>query len=213
MMVSMNLAMMVTGPFQTNCYVISDGERATVIDPGLGAAAAITQHLRQNNLTLEQVLLTHGHIDHTRDAAALANEQGCTVFIHPQDAGMLKDGSGVSEQAQQLFDAASMPFPDTLDYLDDGAEVHICKERFTVRHAPGHSPGSVLFVGRQVCFSGDVLFAGSIGRTDLPGSDPAAMKRSLADVVSQLPPELHVLPGHGPETTMATELKSNPFLA
>nr|WP_018019847.1 MBL fold metallo-hydrolase [Corynebacterium ciconiae] len=209
----MNLAMMVTGPFQTNCYIVSDGERATVIDPGLGAAPAITQHLKDTGLTLEQVLLTHGHIDHTRDAAAVANQLGCTVYIHPADAGMLKDGSGVSEQARELFDATSMPYPDSLEYLHDAEEITICGANFTVRHAPGHSPGSVLFVGEKVCFSGDVLFAGSIGRTDLPGSDTAAMKNSLATVVAKLKAELHVLPGHGPETTMAAELKSNPFLA
>ena len=204
----MRIAGFAAGPFQTNCYVVANGERAFVIDPGLGAHKAVSQLVEEQGLTVESVVLTHGHIDHIRDAAAF----GVETFIHPADAFMLLRGEGVSEQARQLYDASAMPPIDNPTPLEDGQALQVAGVELRVVHAPGHSPGCVMLVADEVVFSGDVLFRGSIGRTDLPDSDPEQMRQSLRDPVWDLSDELQVLPGHGPATTVAQERATNPYL-
>ena len=204
----MRIAGFAAGPFQTNCYVVSNGDRAFVIDPGLGAHEAVSQMVQEQGLTVEAVVLTHGHIDHIRDAAAF----GVETFIHPADAFMLLRGEGVSEQARQLYDASAMPPIDNPTPLEDGQALQVAGVELRVVHAPGHSPGCVMLVADDVVFSGDVLFRGSIGRTDLPDSDPEQMRQSLRDPVWDLSDELQVLPGHGPATTVAQERATNPYL-
>ena len=204
----MRIAGFATGPFQTNCYVVAHGDRAFVIDPGLGAHEAVSQLAQEQGLTVEAVVLTHGHIDHIRDAAAF----GVETFIHPADAFMLLRGEGVSEQARQLYDASAMPPIDNPTPLEDGQALQVAGVELRVVHAPGHSPGCVMLVADDVVFSGDVLFRGSIGRTDLPDSDPEQMRQSLRGPVWDLSDELQVLPGHGPATTVAQERATNPYL-
>ena len=204
----MRIAGFAAGPFQTNCYVVAHGDRAFVIDPGLGAHEAVSQMAQEQGLTVEAVVLTHGHIDHIRDAAAF----GLETFIHPADAFMLLRGEGVSEQARQLYDASAMPPIDNPTPLEDGQALQVAGVELRVVHAPGHSPGCVMLVADDVVFSGDVLFRGSIGRTDLPDSDPEQMRQSLRDPVWDLSDELQVLPGHGPATTVAQERATNPYL-
>lgn len=204
----MRIAGFAAGPFQTNCYVVSNGDRAFVIDPGLGAHEAVSQLVQEQGLTVEAVVLTHGHIDHIRDAAAF----GLETFIHPADAFMLLRGEGVSEQARQLYDASAMPPIDNPTHIEDGQTLTVAGVELRVVHAPGHSPGCVMLVADDVVFSGDVLFRGSIGRTDLPDSDPAQMQDSLRGPVWDLDDELQVLPGHGPATTVAQERATNPYL-
>lgn len=204
----MRIAGFAAGPFQTNCYVVAHGDRAFVIDPGLGAHEAVSQMAQEQGLTVEAVVLTHGHIDHIRDAAAF----GVETFIHPADAFMLLRGEGVSEQARQLYDASAMPPIDNPTPLEDGQALQVAGVELRVVHAPGHSPGCVMLVANDVVFSGDVLFRGSIGRTDLPDSDPEQMRQSLRDPVWDLSDELQVLPGHGPATTVAQERATNPYL-
>ena len=204
----MRIAGFAAGPFQTNCYVVSNGDRAFVIDPGLGAHEAVSQLVQEQGLTVEAVVLTHGHIDHIRDAAAF----GLETFIHPADAFMLLRGEGVSEQARQLYDASAMPPIDNPTHIEDGQTLTVAGVELRVVHAPGHSPGCVMLVADDVVFSGDVLFRGSIGRTDLPDSDPAQMQESLRGPVWDLDDELQVLPGHGPATTVAQERATNPYL-
>lgn len=204
----MRIAGFATGPFQTNCYVVAHGDRAFVIDPGLGAHEAVSQMAQEQGLTVEAVVLTHGHIDHIRDAAAF----GVETFIHPADAFMLLRGEGVSEQARQLYDASAMPPIDNPTPLEDGQALQVAGVELRVVHAPGHSPGCVMLVADDVVFSGDVLFRGSIGRTDLPDSDPEQMRQSLRGPVWDLSDELQVLPGHGPATTVAQERATNPYL-
>ena len=204
----MRIAGFAAGPFQTNCYVVSNGDRAFVIDPGLGAHEAVSQMAQEQELTVEAVVLTHGHIDHIRDAAAF----GVETFIHPADAFMLLRGEGVSEQARQLYDASAMPPIDNPTPLEDGQTLTVAGVDLRIVHAPGHSPGCVMLVADDVVFSGDVLFRGSIGRTDLPDSDPEQMRQSLRDPVWDLSDELQVLPGHGPATTVAQERATNPYL-
>ena len=204
----MRIAGFAAGPFQTNCYVVSNGDRAFVIDPGLGAHEAVSQMAQEQGLTVEAVVLTHGHIDHIRDAAAF----GLETFIHPADAFMLLRGEGVSEQARQLYDASAMPPIDNPTHIEDGQTLTVAGVELRVVHAPGHSPGCVMLVADEVVFSGDVLFRGSIGRTDLPDSDPEQMRESLRGPVWELDDELQVLPGHGPATTVAQERATNPYL-
>ena len=204
----MRIAGFAAGPFQTNCYVVSNGDRAFVIDPGLGAHEAVSQLVQEQGLTVEAVVLTHGHIDHIRDAAAF----GVETFVHPADAFMLLRGEGVSEQARQLYDASAMPPIDNPTPLEDGQTLTVAGVELRVVHAPGHSPGCVMLVADEVVFSGDVLFRGSIGRTDLPDSDPEQMRESLRGPVWELDDELQVLPGHGPATTVAQERATNPYL-
>lgn len=204
----MRIAGFAAGPFQTNCYVVANGDRAFVIDPGLGAHEAVSQMAQEQGLTVEAVVLTHGHIDHIRDAAAF----GVETFVHPADAFMLLRGEGVSEQARQLYDASAMPPIDNPTPLEDGQTLTVAGVDLRIVHAPGHSPGCVMLVADDVVFSGDVLFRGSIGRTDLPDSDPAQMQDSLRGPVWDLDDELQVLPGHGPATTVAQERATNPYL-
>lgn len=204
----MRIAGFAAGPFQTNCYVVAHGDRAFVVDPGLGAHEAVSQMAQEQGLTVEAVVLTHGHIDHIRDAAAF----GVETFIHPADAFMLLRGEGVSEQARQLYDASAMPPIDNPTPLEDGQALQVAGVELRVVHAPGHSPGCVMLVADDVVFSGDVLFRGSIGRTDLPDSDPEQMRQSLRGPVWDLSDELQVLPGHGPATTVAQERATNPYL-
>lgn len=206
----MKIAGFAAGPFQTNCYVVvneATGE-AIVVDPGMGTYDRATALLEQEGAELKAVVLTHGHIDHTRDAAAF----GVETFIHPADAFMLERGDGVSEQTRMLFDANGMT---QIDHLTDMPEVlEVAGFRFSTAHAPGHSPGSVMLTAADegVVFSGDVLFRGSVGRTDLEHSDPARMRETLRGPVWELDDALNVLPGHGPATTMAHERATNPFL-
>jgi len=204
----MRIAGFAAGPFQTNCYVVANGDRAFVIDPGLGAHEAVSQMAQEQGLNVEAVVLTHGHIDHIRDAAAF----GVETFVHPADAFMLLRGEGVSEQARQLYDASAMPPIDNPTHIEDGQTLTVAGVELRVVHAPGHSPGCVMLVADEVVFSGDVLFRGSIGRTDLPDSDPEQMRESLRGPVWELDDELQVLPGHGPATTVAQERATNPYL-
>lgn len=198
-----------TGPFQTNCYIVVNevANRAVVIDPGYGAFARATDLLAQVGATVEAVVLTHGHIDHTRDAAAF----GVDTHLHPADAFMLDHGAGLSEDTLRLHDAQHMePIERVIDLTEGSLEV--AGIRFSTIHAPGHSPGCMMLLTEGVAFTGDVLFRGSIGRTDFDHSDPGAMEASLRGPVWQLDDALTILPGHGPATTMEHERATNPFL-
>ncbi len=201
------------GPFQTNCYIVINdapgaGNRAFVVDPSLGAHPRVMEVVAEEGATLEAVVLTHGHIDHTRDAGAF----GLETFIHPADEFMLDAGEGVTAALRLPFDVEHMPPVDHVTHVHDGETLTVAGMDFDVRHAPGHSPGSTLFLGDGFVLAGDVLFRGSIGRTDLPYSDDAAMQDSLRGPVWAIPDAFAVLPGHGPTTTMEHERRTNPYL-
>ncbi|MEX3503901.1 MBL fold metallo-hydrolase [Corynebacterium sp. LK2510] len=200
------------GPFQTNCYVIindtATGCPAFVVDPSLGAYERVCELVAKEGATLEAVLLTHGHIDHTRDAGAF----GLPTYIHPADAFMLEAGEGVTERLRLPFDVESMTRVEEVVDVHDGEEIVLAGIELLPRHAPGHSPGSTLFIGEGFVLAGDVIFRGSIGRTDLPYSDDAAMGDSLRGPVWDLPDEAAILPGHGPTTQMGYERRTNPYL-
>ncbi len=209
---TMQLMGFAAGPYKTNCYLLANQGRAVVVDPGMHAHDRVVAMLEEQDLTLEAVVLTHGHIDHTRDAGQLARRYAVPVHIHADDAFMLAAGEGVSAESQVLFDAANMTPVDDRRDLVDGETLRLAGVEFRLMHAPGHSPGCVILVAEDFAFTGDVLFRGSIGRTDLANSDPAAMETSLRGPVWQLDDSLQLLPGHGPTTTMRNERTTNPFL-
>ncbi len=206
--------------FGTNCYVVAPaaGEQCVVIDPGIGVVRALDEVLAEHRLHPAAVVLTHGHIDHTFSVAPVCGARGITAYIHPDDRELLADpAKGLSTSMRGIVGGAlSYAEPQDVAPLVDGATVTLAGLELTVDHAPGHTRGSVMFRTEgddaPLCFTGDVLFAGSIGRTDLPGGDHAAMLVSLRDRVLPLPDETVVLPGHGPLTTIGRERASNPYL-
>jgi hydroxyacylglutathione hydrolase len=198
------------GPFQENCYLVVDEvtERAVLVDPG-AEGERILRTVAASGATLEAIWLTHAHIDHIGGIAEVRRHYDVPVWLHPLD---LPYYTRLSERAAELY-GVTFEQPDGPDReLADG-EVLSCGDlRFTVMHVPGHAPGLVSFNGEGIALSGDLLFAGSIGRTDLPLSDPFDMDASL-ERFAALPPETIVHPGHGPLTTIGEERESNPFLA
>jgi hydroxyacylglutathione hydrolase len=207
------------GAFAANCYIVAPapGEECVIIDPGQDAERGIEELLARYRLKPVAVLLTHGHIDHVWSVGPVCGAKGIPAWIHPADRGLLADpASGLAlNVGQELFGGITFTEPDDVRELTDGATLELAGVELTVRHVPGHTPGSVTFRGGaddlDALFSGDLLFAGSIGRTDLPGGDHATMLKSLARTLT-LPDETVVLPGHGPQTTVGAERRTNPFL-
>ncbi len=207
------------GAFAANCYLVASapGEECVIIDPGQDAERGIEELLGRYRLKPIAVLLTHGHIDHMWSVAPVCGAKGVPAYIHPDDRELLADpGKGMSLMVgQQLFGGMTFSEPDDVKELSDGEVVTLGGLDFTIGHTPGHTPGSVTFRSREdeldALFTGDLLFAGSVGRTDLPGGDHATMLKSLSRTLT-LPDETIVLPGHGPQTTIGDERRGNPFL-
>jgi hydroxyacylglutathione hydrolase len=198
------------GPFQANCYLVIDETTATavLIDPGADGAELATM-VRESGARLEGIWLTHAHIDHIGGVAEVLRHHAVPVSLHPMDRPFYDSLSARMAEVYGLpFDQP--PAPDR--ELQEGDVLSCGTLRFTVMHVPGHAPGLVSFNGEGVALCGDLLFAGSIGRTDLPLSDPRAMNDSLARIAT-LPEETVVHPGHGESTTLGEELASNPFLS
>ena len=207
------------GVFATNCYVVAPGpgEECLIIDPGQDAEPGVTDLIAEHRLRPVAVLATHGHIDHIWSVAPICGARGIPAYIHPADRALLSDPARGFPLAvsQQLFGGLTFAEPDDVVELTGGTTLRLAGVELVVDHAPGHTPGSVTFrdPGEQVLFSGDLLFAGSIGRTDLPGGDYPAILDSLARVCLTRPDDTNVLPGHGPQTTIGAERTANPFLA
>ena len=223
----MLIASFPAGPWQTNCYLVAPtpGAECVIIDPGMDAVAGVAELIREHRLKPVAVMLTHGHLDHMFSVTPLCRSYDSTCWIHPDDRVLLTDplrAMGVETRLllEQLTGrSAVFVEPDDVQELTDGAEVAVAGLSFQAIHAPGHTPGSTMFQTElrapeidSVIFSGDVLFAGSIGRTDLPGGNLADMLKSLRTKVLPLPDTVAVLPGHGPQTTMARERVGNPYL-
>ena len=212
------------GPWGTNCYVVATGPGAecVVIDPGKDSAAGIDEVVREHRLKPVSVLVTHGHIDHMWCVAPVAGSYDATAWIHPSDRHLLSDPmAAMSPETSRMLLGGDYTWaePDDVRELVDLADLELAGVRFVVDHTPGHTEGSVTFRAAydqpdvsEVMFSGDLLFAGSIGRTDLPGGDHATMLRSLAAKVLPLADDVVVLPGHGEQTTIGRERATNPYL-
>jgi glyoxylase-like metal-dependent hydrolase (beta-lactamase superfamily II) len=205
------------GSWGTNCYLVAPGpgEQCVVVDPGHEAAAGVADLVREHGLQPVAVLLTHGHIDHTFSVVPVCGRYGVPAYIHPADRGQLADpGSGLGVASAEMFAGMEFAEPDDVVELTGHDTITLAGIDFTVDHAPGHTRGSVTFrVGADVMFSGDLLFQGSIGRTDLPGGSYDEILDSLVRVVLPLPDELPVMSGHGAATTIGAERATNPFLA
>lgn len=190
----------VFGPWLTNAYLVWDGvsDDALVLDPGMGAADSLVAGAAQLGLRIHLVANSHGHIDHIFDNAAIKQASGAPLAIHPDDAYRLSGDNVYGLEVE----------PSAADReLVEGDSVDIGQLRFRVLHTPGHSEGSVCLyeADRALLLSGDVLFRGSYGRTDLPGGDDGQMVASLTRLLHEIPSETRVLPGHGAETTLAAE--------
>jgi glyoxylase-like metal-dependent hydrolase (beta-lactamase superfamily II) len=188
------------GPWETNAYLVWDGrsDEALVMDPGMGAAAALTARATAIGLRIHLIANSHGHIDHIFDNAALKEASGARLAIHPDDAYRLS-----GENIYGLQVTASVAEQD----LHEGDSLAIGDLRFRVLHTPGHTEGSVCLyeADRGLLLAGDVLFRGSYGRTDLAGGNDEQMVASLRRLLGDIPSQTRILPGHGPETTMARE--------
>lgn len=184
------------GAYQTNTYIAANGDACVVIDPGF-EPETISRFLRQNNLTADAIFLTHGHFDHVGAVDALVQEFDCPVYVHEAELSLPPMWTGG-------------PLRHTNTY-GEGDRINAAGISFRVIHTPGHTPGSVCLIAEGNLFSGDTLFAGSCGRTDLPGGDWATLRRSLSRL-AQMDGTLAVYPGHGESTALAQETRYNPYM-
>ncbi len=206
----MNVESIIVGPFEVNCYLAKDAASrlAVVVDPGADAEA-VADRLRRAELTVACYLLTHGHVDHVSALAELADEFPAPAVMHPADARWAFESANRLEPyyAAPRRPSAAVVFPENLRLTAGPWECRII-------HTPGHSPGGVCyhFPEQNVIFTGDTLFQGTVGRTDLPGGDTRTLADSLRHLRG-LPEATRMYPGHGPASTMAAEYDSNPFLS
>jgi hydroxyacylglutathione hydrolase len=201
------------GLVETNCYVAAcpETKEAAVIDPGAFSpkeVQAILDLVKQHGLSVKYIINTHGHIDHIAGNKALLKETGAKLCIHADDSGML---TSARENGSEMFgmDIVSPP-PDRL--LSDGDVILLGRLEMKVLHTPGHTPGGISLLIDGTLFSGDTLFAGSVGRTDLPGGSETEIIRSIKSKLLILPDDTKVRPGHGPRTTIGAEREETPFL-
>jgi hydroxyacylglutathione hydrolase len=210
------------GSFATNCYVVAPaaGEHCVVLDPGEDAFAGVEEIVREYGLQPVAVLLTHGHLDHMWSVTPVCGATGIPAYVHRDDRALLTNpGLAMSPELMAVLGPLTLSEPDDVREIVDGGELELAGLRFTIDLAPGHTAGSITFRTADgapaddapMLFSGDLLFAGAIGRTDLPTGSDVAMSGSLRQVLT-LADETLVLPGHGPVTSIGRERLSNPYL-
>ena len=203
--------------FATNCWIIADktGGECVIVDPGMpDVSDTVAMVLNEHKLKPVAAIITHGHLDHTFSIVPIANGYDIPAYIHSEDRGLLLHPER-AHGAEFLATLSAMEFSEPSDVreLRHGAEVEMLGMKFQAIHAPGHTRGSLMFnVNQEVLISGDVLFAGAIGRTDLPSGSAEAMQETLVNKVLTLPDDLRVLPGHGPDTYIGHEKRTNPYL-
>jgi len=213
--------MLVTGfaakMYATNCWVLATGEgnECIVIDPGMpDVSLELADLLTKHRLKPVATLLTHGHLDHTFSVVPICDGYGIPAYIHSEDRNLLCDpAAAVSAEFAEMLGAMTFTEPKLVKELKSGEEFELVGLKIKAIHSPGHTRGSLMFlVDGQTLLSGDVLFAGSIGRTDLPTGSNVDMQKTLSKRVLTLNDEIRVLPGHGPETKIGFERKNNPYL-
>ena len=194
------------GSYQTNCYIVraADAKSCAVIDPGY-EADRILDFLKQEGLSLDAVLLTHGHFDHVGAVKELVKATGCQLWMHERDYSQSKNPVNAF-----FYSIANCTFTE-VNFCEDGEAIQAGGLTFTVLETPGHTWGSVCFLCEDALFSGDTLFAGSCGRTDLPGGESQVLRQSL-EYLSELETDYRVFPGHGESTTLLHEKQTNPYL-
>lgn len=200
----------VVGSISSNCYIVYDPTSldALVIDPG-DDAYSIAETVRSEALHVRGIVDTHGHADHIADNTVLKQEFGCPIMVHSLDAPYLLD----SDLNLSQFIGASGPISPPADHLlEDGEEIAVGRFTFKVIHTPGHTPGGICLYREGMLFSGDTLFAGSVGRTDFPGGSHEQLIESIRQRLLTLPDDTQVYPGHGPQTTIGAERQTNPWL-
>jgi hydroxyacylglutathione hydrolase len=203
--------MLTVGPFQENCYVIGDEEigEGAIVDPG-DEAARIALAVEQTGLAISEILITHAHIDHVGAVAALVEEYACPVLMHAEAEPMLQQ---LPTQAMMMgLRFGKVPKVDRR--IEDEEVLEVGGLRLKALYTPGHAPGHLAFYAEseRLVFSGDALFAGSVGRTDLFGGDTEVLMRNIKERLMRLPDQTRVLSGHGPATTIGDERAHNPFL-
>lgn len=213
------------GMFQTNCYILAqdNAKECVVVDPGQDATDPLVEFLTGSDLEPRAVLLTHGHLDHMWSAQAVADRYEIPVYIHADDRGMLLDPlQGMGSSLAPFLDGVEFVEPREVVEFADGDEIEYAGIEFVVDHTPGHTRGSVVLrtrtttpggAGLQIALTGDTLFQGSVGRTDLPGGSHEQLLDSIARKLLVLDDATAILPGHGGSSTIGEERASNPFLA
>ncbi|HEY4734132.1 MAG TPA: MBL fold metallo-hydrolase [Gemmatimonadaceae bacterium] len=204
----MNVQTITVGAFQENSYLLVDerSNRAVIVDPG-GEGERLIDTIEASGATLEAIWVTHAHVDHVGAIASIKRKWDVPIYLHPLDRRLYEAASRQAEVYGLPFEE---PPPPDREFAD-GQNVKVGEQEMSVMHAPGHAPGHVVIHGDGIALVGDCLFAGSIGRTDLPFSNPPHLAATLEKLAS-LPPETVVYPGHGVETTIGEERLSNPFL-
>lgn len=204
----LEITQITVGAFQENCYIVSDPDSpaTAIVDPGSEGDRIIAE-VEQQGRTPEAIWVTHAHVDHIGAIAAVKRRWNVPVWLHPLDKPLYRVGG---RQAEVYGLPYEEPPPPDREFAE-GETLRLGGMTLTVMHAPGHAPGHVVIHGHGNALVGDCLFAGSVGRTDLPFSNPAHLEESLRRI-TELPPETVVHPGHGETSTIGTELASNPFL-
>ena len=199
---------MEVGPLAENAYIVEhvESRKAAVVDPG-DEGEEILSRIAERGITLDKILLTHGHFDHVGAVSALKERTGANVYIHPEDAERMMTAG--RQGAMFGLRVPAPPRPDVL--VREGDSVSLGAVSFRVLHTPGHTPGHVTYLSGDLAFVGDLIFEGSIGRTDLPGGSLDALLRAVREKIFTLPGETILFPGHGPATTVADEKRGNPF--